>query len=525
MESNVLSGYTTTEWMRDSWTLDDIPKLEFVLFLDSGFVLVKDVKNAYAASDSLYTEEAPIDSNRDRIIAIAASSEANFGASSETASIGVEAAIQRSQEVIVNSVLEVERIMGLPASESNIYVYLWEGLSVAGIHAGIDGANRQGILLNGNAIAITPVVAHEVAHYYFGRREGPFWFYEGTAEYIGRLAQSNLDPLYSYVVGLDAANRLLKGALDNCERRGISPATIAEAESVKTQAGYNCQRYLGEYVIQRIAAHVGEDRILRSLREIHAQARNRGQEKPGGHTLTTKEILDILLDPQDPLNAGVRNELIAVSGATATHVAPARLWQEGDRQALDSLFEATEGQLWRINSKWLSDASISQWSRVEPDGEGRVVGLYLTYNRLRGKIPPELGTFAKLVSLDLSYNQLGGEIPPELGNLANLREFDLYGNQLSGEIPSELGNLVNLTRLDLGGNQLSGEIPPELGKLVKLTHLGLSQTQLSGEIPSELGKLVNLKYLFLDSAELSGCIPESLKDQLVHSEWYAGQFC
>ena len=138
----------------------------------------------------------------------------------------------------------------------------------------------------------------------------------------------------------------------------------------------------------------------------------------------------------------------------------------GDRDALVAFYNATDGPNWDDNTNWLSDAPLDEWEGVGTDANGRVVHLFLSYNRLKGEIPAELGNLSNLIDLVLSDNELGGEIPPELGSLSNLESLDLYGNQLSGEIPAELGNLSKLGGfwggLSLSGNQLSGCIPSEL---------------------------------------------------------------
>ena len=208
------------------------------------------------------------------------------------------------------------------------------------------------------------------------------------------------------------------------------------------------------------------------------------------------------LTPRTPAFAGIRNELIAVIGATATHTPSVPVTPEADKQALIALFNATGGQQWERKANWLTDAPVSLWEGVATDGEGRVIELHL------------------------SLNQLSGEIPGELGNLVNLKLLDLSANQLSGEIPGELSNLVNLTYLDLHyDKQLNGEIPGELGNLVNLTSLELSRNQLSGEIPGELGNLVNLEYLYLYNTQLSGCLPRNLIDQLKYFETGGVPFC
>ena len=207
-----------------------------------------------------------------------------------------------------------------------------------------------------------------------------------------------------------------------------------------------------------------------------------------------------------------------------------------DRAVLVALYHSTGGANWVVNTNWLSDRPIGEWHGVATDSKGRVVGLYLSENQVKGEIPPELGRLSNLTDLYLDSNQLTGEIPPELGGLSNLgflylqfnqltggippelgrlsnlTWLELHDNQLTGGIPPELGRLSNLGALSLDSNQLTGEIPPELGGLSNLTYLRLNYNRLTGEIPPELGGLSNLVALYLSNNQLTGCIPEGLRD-------------
>ena len=134
-----------------------------------------------------------------------------------------------------------------------------------------------------------------------------------------------------------------------------------------------------------------------------------------------------------------------------------------DRDALVALYNATDGDNWRNNDNWLSDAPIGEWHGVETDADGRVVALDLWLNELEGELPPELGGLDKLKRLNLWLNGLSGELPSELGALSELEELLLIGNRLTGAIPAELGNLSNLRKLYLSvGNQFTGCIPASL---------------------------------------------------------------
>ena len=227
------------------------------------------------------------------------------------------------------------------------------------------------------------------------------------------------------------------------------------------------------------------------------------------------------------LIVGLRGPKVFASSRIATA-------KDAERDALEALYQDTDGDNWTNNRNWLSNAPLDSWHGVTTDRSGRVIELDLSENELNGTIPSELGSLTNLETLRLSDNQLRGTIPPELGNLTSLEVLNLFENRLSGTIPSELGNLSNLGALALfnnnlrgtipsdlaklnnlrwllfWGNQLDGSIPPELGRLTNLEWLYLSDNRLSGTIPSELGNLINLERLILWGNQLSGAIPSEL---------------
>ena len=227
---------------------------------------------------------------------------------------------------------------------------------------------------------------------------------------------------------------------------------------------------------------------------------------------------------------------------------------ERDRAALIAFYQATGGDNWKLNRRWLSDEPLDQWQGVTTNREGAVTQLLLPDNRLTGEIPPEFGNLLSLGGLDLSGNQLSGCIPVGLyyeGQLAGGREvniepikacaepdrenlvavFKAMGKEehpgaigtwpgvrldQSGHVKTldlanlsrqvvpvvpELGRLSKLQALRLRG---SGELPPELGMLSNLEYLSIRRGGLTGEIPPELGDLSNLTHLSLSRNQLSG---------------------
>ncbi|WP_420636426.1 leucine-rich repeat domain-containing protein [Candidatus Palauibacter sp.] len=208
-----------------------------------------------------------------------------------------------------------------------------------------------------------------------------------------------------------------------------------------------------------------------------------------------------------PTDAAFRDWLAAVPSHDGTGL---ECEPRSDRDALESLYDATGGHNWIRRGNWLTDAPLEDWDGVNTDDEGRVIGLYLGGNRLTGLIPPELGELSKLETLWLVENGLSGPILPELGNLGNLNLLALLGNRLTGSIPPELGNLSRLESLQLSSNTLTGSIPPELGNLSSLERLDLAANALTGSIPPEIADLSNLENLDLSENSLTGLLPSEL---------------
>ena len=240
-----------------------------------------------------------------------------------------------------------------------------------------------------------------------------------------------------------------------------------------------------------------------------------------------------------PSDAAFRAWREAIEARGGTFRASSCEEHEGDREALVAFYDATGGPGWTDDTNWKSDEPLYTWLGVTTDADGRVAGLSLPDNELKGPIPAVLADLANLRILRLSRNQFSGPIPPELGNLVNLEELllrngtDYYldpsDDGLTGAIPAELGNLTSLERLNLSGHDLTGPIPAELGNLTNLRDLNLSGNSLAGAIPAELGNLTSLRGLSLGSNQLTGPLPAALGRltglnglYLGRSDWAAG---
>ncbi|VYS47706.1 unnamed protein product [Arabidopsis thaliana] len=148
------------------------------------------------------------------------------------------------------------------------------------------------------------------------------------------------------------------------------------------------------------------------------------------------------------------------------------------------------------NAVTRSDSFIHQWRPEDPDPcnwngvtcdakTKRVITLNLTYHKIMGPLPPDIGKLDHLRLLMLHNNALYGAIPTALGNCTALEEIHLQSNYFTGPIPAEMGDLPGLQKLDMSSNTLSGPIPASLGQLKKLSNFNVSNNFLVGQIPSD----------------------------------------
>ncbi|XP_060676185.1 probable LRR receptor-like serine/threonine-protein kinase At3g47570 [Ziziphus jujuba] len=163
---------------------------------------------------------------------------------------------------------------------------------------------------------------------------------------------------------------------------------------------------------------------------------------------------------------------------------------------------------------WLS-FSNNNLTGVIPSSIGNLTllsKLLLHSNNLQGSIPSSLGGCKSLTTLDFFQNNLSGTIPKQLIGLSTLAEgLDLSWNRLTGPIPMEVGNLVNIQYLRLEENKLNGEIPETLGGCTSLMYLHLGGNSLQGNIPSSLVTLRGIEEMDFSRNNLSGKIPMYLQ--------------
>ncbi|XP_038978127.1 receptor-like protein EIX2 [Phoenix dactylifera] len=140
--------------------------------------------------------------------------------------------------------------------------------------------------------------------------------------------------------------------------------------------------------------------------------------------------------------------------------------------------------------------------------------LDLSFNDIRGIIPPAINNLASLKFLDLSVNpSLEGKIPAALGGLCKMQHLGLSAINISKNL-HELDEVFtgciknSLDNLYMGVNQLSGYLPDWLGDFRMLKSLYLSGNSISGSLPASIGRLAGLAELGLSGNSLEGVMSE-----------------
>ena len=171
------------------------------------------------------------------------------------------------------------------------------------------------------------------------------------------------------------------------------------------------------------------------------------------------------------------------------------------RGALIALYQATDGDNWKRNDNWLTDAPLDDWYGVTVRQFTDIVDkLNLWGNGLKGTLP-DLSALAGLEVLTLGNNELRGPIP-DLRALQELSVLILRHNELSGPFP-DLSILTKLERVELSDNRLSGPVF-DTHRLTELWQLRLENNRLSGPLPDVDA------FIGLSTLNLSGngfCLP------------------
>ena len=194
-----------------------------------------------------------------------------------------------------------------------------------------------------------------------------------------------------------------------------------------------------------------------------------------------------------------------------------------ERDALISIYNATNGPNWEDTENWATSTPVHTWSGVSTTGN-RVTKLVMQSTNPVGVLPETIGNLVNLEELYIGFTDfnLTGTIPESIGNLVELRTFWIQGTGMSGTIPESIGNLTKLRDLKFLGNNFYGELPASMGNLTQLTKLNLNGinfgnygSNFSGAIPESFSNLTNLYSVSLDNNSFTDAIPFNAPNAII----------
>ncbi len=187
--------------------------------------------------------------------------------------------------------------------------------------------------------------------------------------------------------------------------------------------------------------------------------------------------------------------------------------RESERKALVEFYEALGGPDWIERDFWGSEKPVGEWHGVTTDAEGRVVQLTIYDNNLIGPLSPAVCRLERLHTLHLSFNKIAGALPDQLGDCRALKNLWVKGNKITGRLPDSVALLPELEYLDIHANEMSGALPTNWNT-PKLKIFRGEDNHISGDLPAQLMRQPLLEELFLHNNELTGTIPNSLSPNL-----------
>jgi Leucine-rich repeat (LRR) protein len=158
----------------------------------------------------------------------------------------------------------------------------------------------------------------------------------------------------------------------------------------------------------------------------------------------------------------------------------------------------------------LSGTKVDSLEGIE-NASTRLVELHIAKAGIEGAFPPQLLEARSLTALYLTGNRITGRIPSEIGQM-NLNLLHLDGNELTGPLPTELGMLSSMIELRLQDNQIMGLIPPELGTMSDLKEFDISQQRGELQLTGPLYPFANnskLVKLNLSGNSFAGLLPKN----------------
>lgn len=193
-----------------------------------------------------------------------------------------------------------------------------------------------------------------------------------------------------------------------------------------------------------------------------------------------------------------------------------------DCRALVDFGRAMNVSEWTVSTNWLAaGVSVCDWHGISCDfWSGRVTGIYLPFNNVRGQLPDSLGMLSHLTDLNLNSisplfaRQLtilnGTTIPYSVWSLPRLQLIDLAGSFVGGDLPADIGNRAaakTLTHIRLPHCLIKTRFHASFANMTALVELKLERNPVFGAIPF-FAHMPKLEKLACNFCALTGAMPD-----------------
>ncbi|MGB1293829.1 MAG: leucine-rich repeat domain-containing protein [Flavobacteriales bacterium] len=172
-----------------------------------------------------------------------------------------------------------------------------------------------------------------------------------------------------------------------------------------------------------------------------------------------------------------------------------------EKNALIEIYNATNGDQWTNNTRWLQNNNVSSWYGVTVElvgGEKHVTKLSLYNNNLNGFIPDAIADLPYLKEINFGYNNLSGGISSNTSTLDSLENINVRNCQIPGVL--DLSNNPNLSQVTATTNSFN------------IVRLGMPRTNFS-----------SYYYLNLSNNPLLSCIEVQPSEVVAYDtfNWYS----
>ena len=193
---------------------------------------------------------------------------------------------------------------------------------------------------------------------------------------------------------------------------------------------------------------------------------------------------------------------------------------EDERQILEELFHATDGERWVNHDSWLDPrVPVCEWYGIGCNSNGdSVESIQLSQNGLDGVIPPSVYDLKNLVELDFSFNDV--DVVANFLGISNAEKLEylnldrtsldsvsgiekapvlmlvhLEGLNFGGVFPEQVFQMPSLQVLYLSHNDIGGVLPSAISQMDQIVGFACKNCGLSGPVPSSIGEWTLLEYL------------------------------